>query len=246
MSMLSGPPLALNLYGAVLLLAMAPAWLRSGHDRRTIGGVGVWAKPLKFMAALALFAVTTAALMQAAGAGAVGALWRIAALVIATATFEVTYITLQASRAQPSHYNTRDTLHTLLTVLMALGAIGLTASQAWLAWAIVQSNPDWRVSVPVLGVVTGLLVAWILGTVSGFMLATHRAPSGPGLPVVGWHRHGDLRPAHFLGVHAQQCIPLCGLLVPSVTSFAALVLLYVLAWAALTRRARPRHSLSTN
>lgn len=247
MSMLSGPPLALNLFGALLLLAMAPAALRARRDTRTLGGLGIWAKPLKFMASLALFAVTTAACMLAAGAtsDARASLWRIAALVMATSLLEVVYIAVQASRGQASHYNTSDALHTVLTVLMAVGAIGLTASQAWLAWVIVQSNPDWRASIPVLGVVTGLLVTWILATVSGFMLGGQRAPNGPGLAVVGWHRHGDLRPAHFLGVHAQQCIPLCGLFAPSFPGFATLVCLYVLAWAALTYHARPGRHLST-
>jgi hypothetical protein len=32
-----------------------------------------------------------------------------------------------------------------------------------------------------------------------------------GLPIVGWHIGGpDARPAHFLGVHAQQLLPLAG------------------------------------
>ena len=246
MSLLTGAPLALFCFASLLVTCMVPAWRAARRDARTIHGVGVWAKPLKFMAALALFAATTAVLMPAAGASA--PLTGIAALVIAASAFEVAYITFQASRGEPSHYNTRDTVHATLTVLMAGGAIGLSASQAWLAWAIAGTNPAWWSSVTILGAVTGLAATALLGTISGFLLGGHRAPAGPGWHVVGWHRRGDLRPAHFMGVHAQQCIPMFGLAAARLPAgaahagFAALTCVYVLAWAALTHIALRRRS----
>jgi hypothetical protein len=134
----------LFVFAAILALCMIPATLAARRDPRKIRGVNVWAKPLKFMAALALFSATTAVLMRAAGPGA--PLAAIEALIVATSTFEAAYITCQASRGEPSHYNTSDALHTALTVLMACGAIALTASQAWLAWTIMDTNPAWRAS----------------------------------------------------------------------------------------------------
>jgi hypothetical protein len=241
--------MSLFIFAAMLASCMAPAALAARHDARTLRGVSVWAKPMKFMASMALFAVTTAVLMQAAGPGA--PLTGITVLIIVTATFEVAYIAFQASRGAPSHYNTSDTLHTLLLVLMALGAVGLSASQAWLAWAIVRTNAGWWSSVSILGVVTGLVVTCVLATVSGFLLGGHRAPAGPGLPLVGWKGRGDLRPAHFLGVHAQQFIPALGFgadrLLGSAAhaGFTAMTCAYLLAWAALTRSGRQRHDITT-
>lgn len=245
MPLFAAPSLALMLFGAALLLCMVPLWRRarhSHHDKRTLRGVGVWHKPLKFLAALALFALTTAVLMPAAAGAAPATLWSIAALLMVTSLFEAAYITLQASRAEESHYNNSDALHTALNMAMALGAIGLTATQAWLGWVIVQVNPAWYASLALLGAVTGLFMTCALATLSGFLLAGRRAPPGPGLPLVGWQRRGDLRPAHFLGVHAQQIVPLLGLCCARLPAhaahavFAALAGGYLLAWAALTRR----------
>jgi hypothetical protein len=241
MSHLARAPLALLIFAGALALCMLPTALAARRDARTIRGVSVWTKPQRFMASLALFAATTAVLMLAAGADA--NLNGIAALVIATSTIEVAYITVQAGRGQPSHYNTSDTLHIVCTVVMALGAIALTASQAWLAVVIARTNPAWLASVGVLGAVTGLALTFVLATVSGFMLGGRRPPGGRGLPLVGWQRRGDLRPAHFLGVHVQQIVPALGLIAERLpasaahAAFAALACVYVLAWAMLTRSA---------
>ena len=61
-----------------------------------------------------------------------------------------------------------------------------------------------------------------------------------GWPVVGWHTWQDLRPAHFLAVHAQQFIPLAGLLAERLMGQAAIpgviafTLIYLAAWVALS------------
>jgi hypothetical protein len=72
------------------------------------------------------------------------------------------------------------------------------------------------------------------------LLGGIQPPSGQGLPIVGWHLYKDIRPSHFLGVHAQQLIPLLGLLAERfLGAYAVLGLglgsvFYVMAWAFLT------------
>jgi hypothetical protein len=80
-----------------------------------------------------------------------------------------------------------------------------------LAWEIWKEPRGAGMPVETLGVIIGLVLTFVLSTVSGFMLGGNQAPAGQGLPIVGWHFYKDIRPAHFLGVHAQQltCCSLC-------------------------------------
>jgi len=238
---LSVPSQALLLYGALLWLAFGWAYIASRKDLRTLRDVGIWAKPMKFMSATALFAWTTVWLAELAnpalthGQAYVG----ICLLLVATSFFEVAYITFQAWRGAASHYNTSDSWGALMFGLMALGAVGLTATQGWLAWEIWQSSAAAPLSVIAWGVVVGLVLTLVLSTVSGFMLGGKQPPAGKGLPIVGWHLQQDARPAHFLGVHAQQFIPLWGIVVANffdtyaMPALGAGSVLYVVAWGVL-------------
>jgi len=114
MASLSTTQKILFYYCLSMLVALALTYLWSWFDLRTLRDVGIWAKPMKFMAAFK----------------------GVAGLIIVTSFFEVAYISLQAARGEPSHYNTNDAFHIFMFALMGVMAVGLTASQAWLAWLI--------------------------------------------------------------------------------------------------------------
>jgi hypothetical protein len=84
------------------------------------------------------------------------------------------------------------------------------------------------------------VLTFVLSTVSGFMLGGNQPPAGQGIPLVGWHLYKDIRPAHFLGVHAQQWIPVWGLIAATFMGSLAQIglisgsLLYVLLWGIAT------------
>jgi hypothetical protein len=201
-------------YGVLMLMAFILTYQWSFNDHRLIRDVGVWVKPMKFMAATALFALTTVWVLKVTHSSVDQTntyVW-IVALLVSTSLFEVVYISYQASQAAASHYNISDPFHAFMFGVMAIAAVGLTASQAWLAWEIWKEQGGANMPVETLGVVIGLTMTFVLSTISGFMLGGNQPPAGQGLPIVGWHFYNDIRPAHFLGVHAQQLIPLWGVI----------------------------------
>lgn len=202
-----------------MLLLMLPTLIAMGFDERMIRGVGVWDKPLKFMASTAIFALSAAWFVGLLPSNlrsskqTRGMAW----LLMITSLFEVVYITFQGALGQASHYNTGDTFHRLMFGLMAVAAVGLTASQAWLAWLIAR-HVQRPYSSWTLSVIIGLLLTFLLGTASGFMLGAVQPPAGVGLAFIGWHLGApDARPVHFMGVHSQQFLPLISLLAARLT-----------------------------
>jgi hypothetical protein len=233
--------LVLLIYGGLMLLAFFMAFVVSLNDARTIRDVGIWIKPMKFMAATAIFAWTSVwVVMISRSAVAATRVWGwIAALLISTSLFEVIYITYQAAQGSGSHYNISTPLNAALFALMGIAAVGLVASQAWLAWEIWKRRTQ-QYNVITLGVVIGLSFTFLFSAISGFLLGGNQPPPGQGLPFLGWHLFADIRPAHFVGVHAQQLIPLIGLLAlrfagkHAKQTLLVCAVLYALLWVVLT------------
>jgi len=240
----------LTLFALFLFAAMGPTLLALGLDDRQLRGVSVWAKPLKFMASIGLFSICTAwfyGLLPLARRRA-PMLRALVGVIVVAGLFEIGYITLQSALGEASHFNFSDSLHVTLYTLMGLGAVAMTATQPVLAWQVARHgredvDPTWR-----LAVVLGLILTFALGAGAGGLLSAVQPPGGAGLPVVGWHGQGDLRPAHFLGMHAQQWLPLAGgllvVFVPGrdpvaqrkklrVLWMAALVLVLLWGWAVM-------------
>jgi hypothetical protein len=244
--LLSRQPLLTVFAGLMLTLALPTAVLLAVDDR-TWRDVAIWAKPLKFMLSTAAFAATTAWFVgllprdMQTSPTVRGLAWA----VVITSTFEVGYISLQAALGSGSHHNVSDPLHAALFGLMAIAAVVLTATQAVLAGLIWRHSTE-RGTVFGRSVMIGLLLTFVLATASGFMLGGQQPPASVGLPVVGWHLgQADARPAHFMGVHAHQWIPLAGWALPrfrisqASVWLVAFAITYVSLWALLTLWALP-------
>ncbi len=202
----------LTRYALFMLLLALPTTVLLWADERIYREVAIWAKPLKFMLSTALFAATTAwcvGLLPSAVRTS-SSVRAVAWALVLTSAFEVAYISLQAAWGQGSHHNVATPFHALMFGLMALAAVGLTATQAVLAWMLLRHSGLGSGTL-VQAAVLGLALTFVLATASGFILGAQQPPAGMGWPLVGWHwGQADARPAHFLGVHAQQLFPWLG------------------------------------
>ena len=121
---------ALLLFGLGLQVAMLlPSLIAAAVDVRTLSGVSVWDKPLKFELALIVNFVTLLALMKALPlARPISRRLRIAALAIAVgSSYEIGYIALQAARGLASHFNQSTILYATAYGVMGVGAVCLVA-----------------------------------------------------------------------------------------------------------------------
>lgn len=209
-----GDPL-LMAFACLLIASIVPMTLGLAIDERSLRGVNVWLKPIKFALSLGLLAWTTAFFAEHVDArrrGVTRALAFVRWPLIGAASFELLYITLQAARGEASHFNTGDPLYAALYKLMGLGALMLTATQALLAWLVARHSRPGLHSAYRLSVVLGLSLSFVLGTVAGAALSAMQPPDASSLPLLGWHLRGDLRLAHFVGLHVEQILPAWGAL----------------------------------
>ena len=206
---------ALAWFGLLCLTASLVTASLQIIDPRLFNTAPVWAKPTKFFLSIGVFALTAAWYY-----GYVVPEWRDRALLkisawvlIATGSFETLYIAFRAARAEASHYNGDSLAGAVLYALMGLGAVLLVGTVLPLAWSIWRRpaaglDPFYR-----RAVITGLMLTFALGGVLGAYMSAQPGHSvgaeGGHFPLFGWNRlGGDLRIAHFLGIHAEQILPL--------------------------------------
>jgi hypothetical protein len=129
-------------------------------------------------------------------------------------SFEVFYITLRAAQGQLSHFNISSAFNGTMFSLMGLAISIFTLWTAYIGYLFfVNDFPDLPLSY-VWGIRLGILFFVVFAFEGGMMGAklshTIGAPDGGvGLPLTNWSvRAGDLRIAHFIGMHALQLLPL--------------------------------------
>jgi uncharacterized membrane protein YhaH (DUF805 family) len=201
-------------------------------DPRTLDGIPIWIKPMKFTISFALYSFTWAWLLSQRHRAGRTSWWMGTALVVA-GLGEVALIAFQAARGRHSHFNEATALDGWIWIAMGatIGVLMLANLIAAL-FVIIDRQADrvstWTVRlgliVSTLGIASGgLMVTGVPGqTWAEDFAGAHSvgvADGGPGLPLVGWSTiGGDLRAPHFVGMHALQLLPLFALLLTALSA----------------------------
>lgn len=208
-------------------------------DNRTLLDISVWIKPAKFSLSIAVYFATllwfVPLLPQGYFAAARGrALSWTAAL---CAIFEMAYILFQAARAEPSHFNTSSPLYATLYSLMGFGAVLMVTVCLVMAVEIYRVH---RLRSPfAFAAALGLFGTFLLGGGFGGYLGNSATGHWVGAPATdangligfNWSRAGgDLRVAHFFGMHMMQVLPLLALMLPGNWPVASAVRCLLLAF----------------
>ena len=186
-------------------------------DPTQVLGIDRWIKPMKFFISIAIFLWTIAVYLHFLKGNEKFAR-RISWAMIAIMIVGMTIITSQAARGMKSHFNISTPLDGILFSIMGASIVVNTILVIILLYKYFTAEIELPKSI-LWGMRLGLIV-FLFGSIEGGYMAAQTghtvgaADGGPGLPGVNWSTiAGDLRIAHFLGLHALQAVPLFAYLI---------------------------------
>jgi hypothetical protein len=202
--------------GVAHLVLLGIMLLIAPFDERAVMGINPWIKPMKFAISIAIYLFTMSWI-----------LWelplktevkrRIDWILAVTLVIEIALITMQAARGVTSHFNRSTVFDILVFAIMGLAITINIAAAAYVALKFWKNSV--QIPAPYLWGIRYGLAIFILASLEGFVMVYFRAHSvgvadgGAGLPFLNWSTSGgDLRAAHFIGIHALQVLPLIGIL----------------------------------
>ena len=213
------------LYGIVLFHLLLAIFCLGGVllDDRTLVGVNVWVKPLKFAISGAIYIFSVGFLITLYPFSNRKKNW-ITNIVAWTLLLEIGIIVMQAARGVQSHYNNTTVLDSLLFLGMGI-LIGINVV-IMLLFIIETLRLKLAVLKPMqwaifFGWCIVLFGSWVGGQmISQLGHSVGVADGGEGIPLLNWSTvAGDLRVAHFFGLHALQIVPLFAFLMNRKSKF---------------------------
>lgn len=197
--------------GMVSFVCFAILAVLTLFDSTEILGINRWIKPMKFFISIAIFVWTSAIYLNFLNGYEKSARF-ISWGMILIFLVEMIIIVTQSARGTTSHFNIKTPLDGMLFSVMGFAIVINTILAAYLLYLYFKAKIDLPESI-VWGMRLGLILFLASSFEGGYMSAhlSHAvgvADGGAGLPVVNWStKGGDLRVAHFFGMHAFQAVP---------------------------------------
>lgn len=198
----------INLGCAIICLILIPL------TDTVVLGINSWIKPLKFYLSTVIFSWSMGWYTHYLRMPKVSTVY--AWIVVVVLAFENIYISIQAGKGELSHFNGTSAFHSKMFTLMGI-AIGILTVWTFIMGIVFLikklSHLPWSYR---WGIRVGIFTFVVFALEGGLMAAnlSHTvgaADGGEGLPLLNWStQFGDLRIAHFLGMHALQVFPLAG------------------------------------
>ena len=198
-------------FGFVCLIASVIFLALTKISNTQVYGVNAWFKPLKFAFSTVLFAWAMGWFCYYLPNFQIKLFnWTVIILL----GFEIFYIAFQAARGQLSHFNLSTSVYATLYSLMAIAATIVTLYTAYVGILFFKQDfPNLPVYY-VWSIRFGILF-FVLFALEGFAMGSRLNHSVGALNdnsnwfIVGWSKTvGDLRVAHFIGMHALQILPI--------------------------------------
>lgn len=178
-------------------------------------GVHAWIKPLKFLLSTVIFSWSMGWYMFYLQEQKAVRVFNL--VVLLSLSFELIYIIWQAAKGELSHFNVATAFHGIMFSLMGIVISLMTIWTGYIAFLFWRNTFPQLPAAYIWGIRTGLLLFVLFAFAGGLMAArlSHTVgaamDTAKGLPLVNWSREsGDLRIAHFFGMHALQVLPLLG------------------------------------
>lgn len=210
-------------FGGLIVLVVI-----SMFDSYEILGINRWIKPMKFCISIAIYLWTLAAYLHfVPGRGRAKKViaWGASLLMVG----EIVLIIMQAARKTTSHFNIATAFDNAVFSTMGMMIVVNTLLITYLLVIYFRERIDLPRSV-LWGMRIGMAI-FLLAAAEGAYMSVYLAHSvgvpdgGPGLPLVNWSTTGgDLRAAHFIGMHALQAVPVFGFAAEKLRPGAAVVL----------------------
>jgi hypothetical protein len=223
-------PLTLLVLFSFVCLVASMAGLLTDH--RLIHGEHAWVKPFKFSASLAVYGLTLIWFSHYLTKHKTFFQWTCRAALAGTVV-ELLAIIVQVMRGTASHFNNATSFDqvvfaVIMTAIMPV-AFGVVALFVMLLREerlpeVLGLSLKWGVFLTIVGLVPGVLMV-LPEQVQDLIVCCRQfdghtiglSGGGPGLPFLGWSTvAGDLRVAHFAGIHGLQILPFFGLFIDRV------------------------------